>query len=267
MFYVEASTTYAWIEFTIERFPEELMLVHDGKLIDAPHSFKGKVAELHRYPFYGFTVVAATDQLGNYEIDLRVVISNVFSRDYSYKIDVVVEPVPIKPYSYEFLLPGAKVYSLRHEDRAWVDVTTLDYFISREVGVEPVGVSVVYGMSHADVEVHMPHEVNEEILTTVLEKVVSGDYSLTASEYYSWSQHVKKERKYPIVDLPKLQEFIESDFGVSPTGVLADGVKITIIMPQEADRTQLEATVNRFIEQGGVTWSSELEREKEFSPD
>jgi hypothetical protein len=100
MFYVEASTTYAWIEFTIERFPEELMLVHDGKLIDAPYSFKGKVAELHRYPFYGFTVVAATDQPGNYEIDLRVVISNVFSRDYSYKIVVIVEPVPTKPYNY-----------------------------------------------------------------------------------------------------------------------------------------------------------------------
>jgi hypothetical protein len=73
---------------------------------------------------------------------------------------------------------------------------------------------------------------------------------------------MKEERKYPVVDLPKLQEFIETYLGVSPTGVLADGVRIVICMPHEVDRTQLEAAVGEFIQQGGVTWSSELEREK-----
>jgi hypothetical protein len=262
MFYVEASTTHAWIEFTIERFSKELMLVKDGKIIDAPQSFGGKVAELHMYPFYGFAVAAATDQPGNYEIDLNVVISNIFSRKYSYKIVVVVEPKYVKPYSYEFLLPATMVYTLSHEDRTWIDVTTLDYFISREVEVEPVGISVVYNMTYTDVEVHMPKEVDEETLAMVLEKVASGVYSLTGSKYYSWSRYMKEERKYPVVDLPKLQEFIETYLGVSPTGVLADGVRIVICMPHEVDRTQLEAAVGEFIQQGGVTWSSELEREK-----
>lgn len=266
MFYVEASTTYAWIEFTIERFSKELILVDDGAIINAPLSFKSKVAELHTYPFHGFTV-AATDQPGNYEIDLRIVISNIFSRNYSYKIVVVVEPVYVKPYSYEFLLPGAMIYNFRHENRTWIDVTTLDYFISREIKVEPVGISVAYGMTYTDVEVHMPNEVDEETLTMVLEKVASGEYSLTGSEYYGWSTYIKEERKYPIVDLPKLQESIESDLRVSPTGVLADGVKIIIYMPHEVDRTQLEAAVSKFIQQDGVTWSSELEREKGFPQD
>jgi hypothetical protein len=45
----------------------------------------------------------------------------------------------------------------------------------------------------------------------VLEKVVSGEYSLTGSEYYGWSRYMKEERKYPIVDSPKLQESIESE--------------------------------------------------------
>lgn len=53
------------------------------------------------------------------------------------------ETLSPKPYDYEFLLHGAAVYVFEYDKKVYVDATTLDYFITHETGIEPVGIGVV----------------------------------------------------------------------------------------------------------------------------
>jgi hypothetical protein len=95
----------------------------------------------------------------------------------------------------------------------------------------------------------MPEKVNGKLLKNIVDKVISGEYILSASESDGWSIYAKEERKYPIIDAYALQEFIKERLGINPIGVSTTGVKIIVHMPQPIDKAQLGAIVNEFLQQ------------------
>jgi len=174
------------------------------------------------------------------------------------------EPPSPRPYDYEFLLPGAMIYTFEYDKKVGVDATTLDYAITHEIGVEPVGISVAIGGTafgrevkdgeYAKITIDMPEKVNEGLLKNVVERVISGEYALSASEYDRWGIYVKEERKYPIIDAYALQEFIEEKLGINPIGFSTSGIKVIVHMPQPVNGVQLEVIVNEFLQQKGIKW-------------
>jgi hypothetical protein len=169
------------------------------------------------------------------------------------------EPSSLKSYDYEFLLPGTAMYTFEYDKKVSVDVTTLDYAITHEIGVEPVGVGVttkgpMFGGKgtngqYTKITIYMPEKVNGKLLKNIVDKVISGEYILSASESDGWSIYAKEERKYPIIDAYALQEFIKERLGINPIGVSTTGVKIIVHMPQPIDKAQLGAIVNEFLQQ------------------
>ena len=172
----------------------------------------------------------------------------------------------IPPYNYEFLLPGAVVYTFEYERRLNVDTTVLDYFIMNEFMVEPIGISIACGSRaiaygsreplqfYTEITIHMPSVVDRERLKEVIERVASGEYTLSADECDRWGMYMKEERRYPIINVQALQEFIRERMGIDPVGVTAGGVKIIVHMPQPIERAQLEEIVNEFLQQNDVEW-------------
>lgn len=174
------------------------------------------------------------------------------------------EPPSHKSYDYEFQLSGAAIYVFEYDKKVNVDATSLDYFITHETGVEPVGISVAFGWTafsgkevdgqYTRITIHMPEEVNEALLKNVVEKVISGEYTLSASEHDYWGIYVKEKRKYPTIDAHALEEFIEEKLGINPIGVSTSGVRVIIHMPQPVNGAQLEVIVNEFLQQKGIKW-------------
>jgi len=172
------------------------------------------------------------------------------------------EDLNTKPYDYELLLPGAAVYMFEYYDKVDVDATMLDFFITRDAGVEPVGISVLNSKEKNEqftkITVDMLGKVNEELLTKVVKKVVSGEYTLSASEHDRWSVYIR-ERKYPIINASALQEFINEKLTINPIGVSTSGVRIVVHMPQPVNKAQIEAVVNEFLQQKGIMWAKSHE--------
>lgn len=174
------------------------------------------------------------------------------------------ESLSPRPYAYEFLLPGAMIYDFEYDGKVGVDVTTLDYFITHKIGVEPVGIGVATGEmtfggevedgEYTKITIDMPKDVNDGLLKSVVDKVISGEYVLSAGEYDRWGIYVKEGRKYPIINAYALQEFIKDRSGINPIGVSTSGVKIIVHMSQPVDKARLEAIVNDFLQQNSVTW-------------
>ena len=165
----------------------------------------------------------------------------------------------IPPYNYEFLLPGAVVYTFEYERRLNVDTTVLDYFIMNEFMVEPIGISITRAYRellqfYTEITIHMPSVIDRERLKEVIERVASGEYTLSADECDRWGMYMKEERRYSVINVQALQEFIRERMGIDPVGVTAGGVKIIVHMPQPIERAQLEEIVNEFLQQNGIEW-------------